>query len=162
MIDFKKISSIEALLAISILLEYESADRLNELAQTAQQHNEPLIADLLKKLAAFSEQHAMDIRELSEGRVLPDMATMGVSWEGLDGASDTLFEDRGSSLNGVQMIQIALRNETQAQNFYCQISLKSEDAEVRKMAAEFANEENEHVMLIQQWLEDNGMEVDDA
>ena len=152
MIDPKKVDTIEALLALSMLLEFESADRLRELAQTMRQHHADELAELLDKLAGFSDSHGAEIRELSDGHVLPDLVTMDVSWEGLEGPDTTMFESISPDMLPYEVLQIALRNEIKGQEFYTDISLNSPSEEVRKMAADFANEENEHVSMIEQWI----------
>ncbi len=153
MIDPEKIDSVEAFLALSMLLEFESADRLRELSACMREHHAEELAQLLDKLAGYSDKHGAEIQELSDGHVLPDLATMGVSWEGLEGPETTVYELINPDMQPYDVLQIALRNEIKGQDFYTQISLHSPDAEVRKLAADFADEENEHVMLMQQWID---------
>ena len=152
MIDPEKIDSVDAFLALSMLLEFESADRLRELADCMRKHSAEELAELLEKLAGYSDLHASEIRELADGRVLPDLATMGVSWEGVEGPETTMFESIQPDMNPYDVLQIALRNEMKGQDFYTNISLHSPNDEVRKLAADFADEENEHVMLMQKWI----------
>jgi len=153
MIDPEKIDTLEALLALSMLLEFESADRLRELSSLMREHHAEELAQLLDKLAGYSDKHASEIQELSEGHVLPDLATMGVSWEGLEGPETTVYESINPKMLPYDVLQIALRNEIKGQDFYTSISLQSPNDEVRKMAAHFADEENEHVMLMQKWID---------
>lgn len=155
MIDPEKIDTVEAFLALSMLLEFESADRLRELALCMREHHAEELAQLLEKLAGYSDLHGSEIQELSEGHVLPDLATMGVSWEGLEGPETTVYESINPDMLPYDVLQIALRNEIKGQDFYTNISLHSPTEAVRKMAAEFANEENEHVSMIQQWIATN-------
>ncbi len=152
MIDPKTIDKIEVFLALSMLLEFESADRLRELAICMRNEHAEELTLLLEQLAEFSDVHASEIQELSEGHVLPDLATMGVSWEGLEGPETTVYESISPTMNPYDVLQIALRNEIKGQDFYTSISLNSPNEDVRKMAADFADEENSHVMLIEQWI----------
>lgn len=153
MIDFRHIDSVETFLALSLLLEYESADRLRELARLMRAQDATDLADLLDRLAGYSRKHAEEIHELAEGRVLPELASDIVAWEGAEGPETTAFESVTPDLSREDMLQIALRNETRGQDFYTRISLESPSEAVRPMAADFAAEENEHVMLLQQWIE---------
>lgn len=152
MLDSKKIETVESFLALSMLLEYESADRLRELAKFMKNHKAPELSELLETLAGYSDQHASEIRELSEGRVLPELATLEMSWEGLEGPETTAYESVTPQMALQDMLQVALRNEKKGQDFYIDISLKSPNDEVRKLAAEFASEENEHVRKLEQWI----------
>jgi rubrerythrin len=45
-------------------------------------------------------------------------------------------------------------NEQRAHDFYFEISKDSPDGDVRALAAEFADEEKEHLELLEKWLED--------
>jgi rubrerythrin len=152
MLDSKKIDTVESFLALSMLLEYESADRLRELAIFMKNHDAPDLSGLLETLAGYSDQHASEIRELSEGRVLPELATLEMTWEGLEGPETTAYESVTPQMASQDMLQVALRNEKKGQDFYIDISLNSPNDEVRKLAAEFASEENEHVRKLEQWI----------
>ena len=154
MIDADKIDTVETFLAISMLLEFESADRLRELSHSMrQEHDAENLAKLLDKLAGYSDMHASEILELSEGHVMPDLATEGMTWEGLEGPETTVYGSINPEMTVLDVLQIALRNEVKGQDFYTHISLNSPNDEVRKLAADFADEENEHVMQLEQWIE---------
>ena len=56
-------------------------------------------------------------------------------------------------MNMVQALRVAMGNEQRAHDFYFAISEESPDAEVRAVAAEFADEEKEHLALLGKWLE---------
>ncbi len=153
MIDCKQIDSVETFLALALLLEYESADRLKELSRLMREQQAKELAELLMRLYSYSRKHVDEIHELAEGRVLPELASSEVVWEGLEGPETTAFESVSPQMSCDDMLQLALRNEIRAQDFYTRISLESPNQEVRRMAADFAAEENEHVMLLQQWIE---------
>jgi rubrerythrin len=152
MLDSKKIDSVEIFLSLSILLEYESADRLRELSKFMLSHQATELSELLETLAGYSDQHASEIRELSEGKVLPELATLDLSWEGLEGPETTAYESVNPNMSVEDMLQVAMRNEVKGQDFYIDISLNSPDEAVRKLAAEFASEENEHVAMLEKWI----------
>ncbi len=156
MIDCKDIDSVETFLALSLLLEYESADRLKELAKAMREQQADALAELLDRLAGYSRKHAEEIHERAEGRVLPELATTDFAWEGPEGPETTAFEAVNAGMSREEMLQVALNNEIRGQEFYTRISLESPNAAVRELAAEFAGEENEHVMLLQQWIDNEG------
>jgi rubrerythrin len=153
MIQAEKIDTLESFLALSMLLEFESADRLTELAIHMREHNATELASLLDELASNSDKHASEIQELSEGHVLPELATLDLTWEGLEGPEVTAYESVTPQTRVNDMLQIALRNEIRGQEFYTRISLRSPDSKVRQLAADFAEEESEHVMLLQQRMD---------
>ena len=56
-------------------------------------------------------------------------------------------------MNRAQALRVAMENEQRAHDFYANISLEAPDDEVRKLAAEFAEEEQEHLDLLVAWRE---------
>jgi rubrerythrin len=57
-----------------------------------------------------------------------------------------------ATMNSARALEIAMRNERRAHDFYAAISRESPDAGVRALAAEFAEEEQEHLALLDIWL----------
>ena len=55
-------------------------------------------------------------------------------------------------MNTAQALNVAMGNEQRAHDFYFAISRESPDADVRALAAEFADEEKEHLALLVKWL----------
>jgi rubrerythrin len=49
-------------------------------------------------------------------------------------------------------LELALRNEERAEAFFRNAGAGLKDARLRKLAAEIADEEADHVRLIRQWL----------
>ena len=47
---------------------------------------------------------------------------------------------------------MALQGECYAAEFFADVAASASDPEVRKMAAELAEEEREHVTLVEKWL----------
>ena len=55
-------------------------------------------------------------------------------------------------MNPAQALLIAQGNEQRAHDFYRGISRESPSAAVRAMAGEFADEEQEHLALLEEWM----------
>jgi len=51
----------------------------------------------------------------------------------------------------LQALRLAMENEQRAHDFYADISKDAPDEVVRKLAAEFAEEEQEHLDLLIEW-----------
>ena len=67
-------------LAHSVALEQEAAQRLYELANTMDVHNNRELQGLLLELAAYSEHHALAVEALCQGRTLPSLRAWEYSW----------------------------------------------------------------------------------
>jgi len=149
----ENIINLDVFLTYSIALEEEAADRHDELADMLDVHNNPGVAATFRKLAHYSRLHAQEIRDHSKGRNLPVIAPWDFCWEDMEGPETA---DPGSVnylMNTAHALKIAMGNEQRAHDFYYEISQHSQDPEVRKMAAEFAQEESEHLELLKMWMD---------
>jgi hypothetical protein len=116
-------------------------------------HNNPDVAETFRKLAHYSRLHAQEIRDRSQGSDLPRIAPWDFGWETMEGPETADIADMNYLMNMVQALRVAMGNEQRAHDFYFAISEESPDAEVRAVAAEFADEEKEHLALLGKWLE---------
>jgi rubrerythrin len=148
-----KMTDLDTFLAYSIALEEEAADRHDELADMLDVHHNPGVAATFRKLAHYSRLHAQEIREHAEGRQLPVIAPWDFGWEDMEGPETGDIAAVNYLMNTVQALAIAMGNEQRAHDFYHDISQASPAADVRKMAAGFAEEESEHLDLLRMWID---------
>jgi rubrerythrin len=97
--------------------------------------------------------HAQEIRDHSRGHNLPVIAPWDFGWESAEGPETADSSDVNYLMNTVHALKIALGNEQRAHDFYFDISKNSQDAAVRALAGEFADEEKEHLELLDKWLQ---------
>lgn len=147
-----RIPDLDTFLAYSIALEEEAAERHDELADVLEVHNNETVAAIFRKLAHYSRLHAAEVRELSAGRTLPRIAPWDFGWDDLEGpetadrdAVDYLVTPRAA-------LEVALRNERSARRFYAGLGQWGLTPEIRETAQAFAEEETEHVELLEAWL----------
>ena len=149
----EKMSDLDTFLAYSVALEEEAADRHDELADMMDVHNNPEVAETFRKLAHYSRLHAQEIRDHSRGANLPVIAPWDFGWEDMEGPETADISDVNYLMSTSHALQIAMGNEQRAHDFYFNISKDSPDGGVRALAAEFADEEKEHLELLEKWLE---------
>ena len=148
-----RISDLDTFLAYSVALEEEAAERHDELADMMDVHHNPEVADTFRKLAHYSRLHAQEIRDHSEGHDLPVIAPWDFGWETMEGPETADVSDVDYLMTTHQALKIAMGNEKRAHDFYFDISRKSPAPDVQALAAEFADEEKEHLELLEKWLE---------
>ena len=148
-----KMSDLDTFLAYSVALEEEAADRHDELADMMDVHNNPEVAETFRKLAHYSRLHAQEIRDHSRGANLPVIAPWDFGWEDMEGPETGDISDVNYMMSTSHALKIAMGNEQRAHDFYFSISKDSSDGDVRALAAEFADEEKEHLELLEKWLE---------
>jgi len=150
----KIIESVSEFLAHAIAMEDESAEHYEMLADSMEIHNNDEVASVFRKLMKYSEKHADEVHDLAEGMVLPNIAPWDYNWNCPD------FPEGGDCSEMVnylmtarQALDIAMHNEIRGRDFYAWVARESPDAEVRRLAGEMADEEQEHVDLLQTMLE---------
>jgi len=148
----KKITDLDTFLTYSVALEEEAAGRHDELADMMEVHNNPEVAGTFRKLAHYSRLHAQEIRDHSKGRTLAVIAPWDFGWESMEGPETADISDVNYMMTTTQALKIAMGNEQRAHDFYHEISKLSPDEAVRALAAEFADEEKEHLELLAKWL----------
>lgn len=146
-----KMTGLPIFLAYSVVLEEEAADRHDELADVMEVHNNPDVANTFRKLAHYSRLHAQEIREHSSEHELPVIAPWDFEWDGYEAPETTDVDQVNYLMNRAQALKIAMANERRAHDFYADISRNAPDSDVRQLAAEFAEEEKEHLELLIEW-----------
>ena len=147
----EKMTDLATFLAYSVTLEEESAERHDELADMMDLHHNPEAAETFRKLAGYSRLHATEIREHSAGHKLPVIAPWEFEWDGMEGPETADIADVNYLMSIAHALKIAMGNERRAHDFYYEISKNSPDAGVQALAAEFAEEEREHLELLEAW-----------
>ena len=149
------IATIPEFLAHALELEYESAERYRELAGNLAVHNNPEIAELFDYLSRMSDLHAQEVEARAQGIVLPQIPPWDFKWAA-GGSPEANAAEQDDDLNylmtPIQALHLALHNEIRGRDFYAQVAAGSPDAEVRQLAAEMVEEENEHAALLEDRL----------
>lgn len=147
----QRMIDLDTFLAYSVALEEEAADRHDELADMMDVHNNPEVAKTFRKLAHYSRLHAQEIRDHAKGASLPVIAPWDFGWENMEGPETADVGDVNYLMNTAHALKIAMGNEQRAHDFYFDISKGSPDKDVCALAAEFAEEEKEHLELLEKW-----------
>jgi rubrerythrin len=147
------IVSVAEFLVHALELENESAERYLELAQTMEMHHNTRVADLFRRLAAMSEEHASEVESRTVGIQLPHIPPWDFKWH-CPGSPEV---DCGHGLIGYRMtalqaLEVARLNEARSRDFYVWVAADCPDPQVRNLASEMAEEELGHVQLIEDWL----------
>ncbi len=146
------IASLPEFLAHAILLERESVERYEELADSMETHNNPEVARLFRKLARFGQLHAHEVEQHAAGMELPQIPPWDFKWSTPEAPESGTMEGVHYLMGTREALEFALHNETMGRDFYAHVAETSPDPEVRRLAAEFADEETEHVGILKEWL----------
>ena len=145
-------SDLALFLAHAVALEAEAAQSYAELADAMDVHNNPKVAELFRKLCHYSELHHADVKKRAEGIELPALKPWEYHWSESGSPEAAPAERTHYMMTPFHCLHLALANEKRGYNYYADIAHKSVDAEVKRLAAEFAAEEAEHVAMLEKWV----------
>jgi rubrerythrin len=137
-------------LAHAIALEREAAERYLELADMMEAHRNDEVSLLFRDMVRYSRLHHDSIVERAGAMALPALKPGQFRWrEPPEAGGDEAFD---YSLNAYDALRYARENELRAMTYYSDVGQQTSDAEVRRLASEFAAEETEHVEALDDWL----------
>ena len=146
------IDSVAELLAHSHALESEAAERYEELADQMDYHNNPELAELFRKMAAIEAKHVAKVDEMAKEVELPRMAAWDYRWLDAEAPETTPVGKAHYRMTPHHALSLMLRNEERAVAFFAEVARLANDAQVRAMADELAEEERHHVALLKDWI----------
>jgi len=147
------IHSVDELMAYAYALEAEASERYAEFADAMEAHNNREVAELFRKLARIEHRHAEQVLEEMHWVTAPPPPHRGYRWEGPEGPESGDVTDLHYLMQPYHALQIALHNEKRAEKFFADLTKKASIASVREAARQMQQEEDEHVRLIEQWIQ---------
>ena len=142
--------TVDEFLAAAYAMEVEASDRYAELAEQMDSHNNSEVAELFSKLSRIEGLHRDQIMEQAGWPAPPDAVV--IRWEWPEGAETTDYGDLHYLMQPWHALKLAEHNERRAADFFQRFADADLPIEIRREAAEMAEEEREHVRLIQEWL----------
>ena len=137
-------------LAHAIALENEAAERYLELADMMEAHRNDEVSALFRDMERYSRLHHDSIAARAMGEALPELLSVDFRWtRGPEVTGEEAFDPE---LKAYDALRIARDNEVRGLDYYSQVGINTTDPEVRRLAAEFAAEESEHVQALDDWL----------
>ncbi|UCH17747.1 MAG: ferritin family protein [Burkholderiales bacterium] len=137
-------------LAHAIALEHEAAERYLELADMMEAHRNDEVSQLFRDMVRYSRMHHDSIVARAGAMELPELRPGQYRWRHPPEAGGEEAFDY--SLNAYDALRYARENELRAMQYYSEVGQHATDEEVRRLAAEFAAEETEHVEALDDWL----------
>lgn len=155
----KEIGSTEEFYAHALAIEREAAMRYWELAHHLLLYHKHDVAAVLLQLARLEYEHMMDLERRAAGMALPRLAPSEHCWRDLESRDGEPSLMARCLTRPRQAFEIALRNERHAKNFYDRMSATACDSNIRRLAAEQASEEAQHIAYIERALQNESVAV---
>ena len=138
-------------MARAYAMELEATERYAQFADQLDTHNNREVAQMFRKLAAVEALHAKRILEEMNWPSMPALPP-AYAWETVEGPETAPHDALHYLMQPYHALEIALRCELQAQQYFEGIAARQAPPTVRKAALEMADEEREHVRLIRDWM----------
>lgn len=145
-------NSVEEFLVYAARLEQEAALRFDELADAAQSFGNAEVSDFFRQMAEYSRMHLEEARKRGGFRDLPAIASGEFQWDGLESPEAAAIWAADPLMDVATALDVALDAEMRGLDFYQKVLAATDDPEIKAMAAEFVEEEGEHVAAIKRWI----------
>ncbi|MCC6888365.1 MAG: ferritin family protein [Hyphomicrobiales bacterium] len=145
------ISTLADLLAVAYRIEADAVERYNVLADQMQMCNNAELAAIFRDLARAEGLHAEEIRKLAGDLDLVEIGRRLGNWKG-DSPEEVDLGAAHYMMTPWHALQLSLVGEKRALEFFTSIVNTASDPKVKDMAAEFVEEEAEHVNLVYRLL----------
>jgi rubrerythrin len=137
-------------LAHAVALEQEAAERYLELADMMESYRNDPVSALFRDMHRFSVLHRDQIQARVGKVVLPVLKSWEYRWRTPpEVGGEEAFEP---GLDAYSALRYARENERRALAYYRAVAEESTDAEVKRLASDFADEEAGHVASLDKWL----------
>lgn len=147
-----KPDAYEDFMAGAYVMELEAAERYADFAEQMEMHNNAEVAQLFRKLAKIEGLHAQQILD-EMGWKTPKRALFALRWETPEAPETVPMTDLHYLMQPYHALELALESEKRAEKHYAAVARgRGTPAAVKKVAAEMAADEKEHVRLIREWM----------
>jgi len=145
-------TKVATFLAHALALEVEAADRYEELADVMEVHNNSEVALMFRQMSEFSRMHGLQVKQRAQGHQLPKLRSWEYRWNTPEPPEVGTPDATHYLMTAWHALSFAMENERRGLTYYASVAADSDDAEVRRLAAEMAEEEREHVATLERWL----------
>jgi len=147
-----KISNLADLFAIAYQIEADAVDRYELLASQMETHNNPDLVAAFRDLARAEAIHRDEIRRLAGDIDVVAHARKVAKWSRGESPEEVDIGAAHYLMTPWHALQLALAGEKRALAFFTSVVETTKDPAVKTMAAEFVEEEAEHVNLVHRLL----------
>ena len=146
------IVSVADLLALAHQIETDAVQRYTELAEQMETHNNQELVTVFRDLARAEGIHAEEIRKMAGDIDLAAQAQRLGRWKKGGSPEEADLGAAHYLMTPWHALQLALTGEKRALAFFTSVADSAKDAKIKDMAAEFVEEEAEHVNLVYRLL----------
>ena len=147
-----RITSLPDLFAVAYQIEADAVERYELLADQMGTHNNPELVAVFRDLARAEAIHRDEIRRLAGDIDVVAHGRRMAKWNRSESPEEADLGAAHYLMTPWHALQLSLVGEQRALAFFTSIVDTTKDPAIKKMAAEFMEEEAEHVNLVQRLL----------
>lgn len=136
----------------ALAIELEAVQSYKELTDQMQQCGNDEVAGFFAAMSDLEAKHAEKIRQASAHIDLPELAPWEYLWPGMESPETIDLTAVHYLMTPHQALKLALENEMSALAFFKAAAKGGIDEKTRILAAEFAEDECQHVAWMKDWL----------
>lgn len=144
--------TVEDFLAHAVALEEDSAVRFDDMADALEVHQNHEVTELFRRMAHYSRLHLAEAQKMAEGLNLPHFKPWEYKWPDAEPPETPEMDATHYLMTPHHALVMALDSEKRGQAFYADLATHNANETIRELAAEFAEEEAEHVALLETML----------
>jgi rubrerythrin len=143
-----EIGSLADLLAVAYQIEADAVERYEVLADQMETHNNPELVAVFRDLARAEAIHRDEVRRLAGDVDVVSHARQVAKWSRGESPEEVDLGKAHYLMTPWHALDLALAGEKRALAFFTSVADTAADPGIKKMAEDFAEEENEHVNLV--------------
>ncbi len=148
---FESVEGIADFYAHALAIECQAIIRYKELADQLEGGNRP-VAELFRWLSDKEAEHAQNVARRAAGIALPELKPSEYEWRDAHSPEADASFAIHPLMTPRDALEIALRNEQRARDYFRHSAHRAAAHDMRRLAGEMANEEEEHIAQIESAL----------
>lgn len=149
----KRITTRADFLAHALAVEEEATERYAVFAGQMETTNNPDVASLFREMERLEGEHARAIESMIGDLELPRIEPWELDWGDMEQPEAIDYSATHYLMTPYQALTLVLKAEQRAVDFFQAVADGHAPPDVRTLAAEFADEEREHVAKVARWRE---------
>ena len=145
------ITSAEHLFAQVYAMKCESEDRLQDLIDSLQQHNNSAAAEIFSRTLELIQGSIKNIEQRTQGMQFPQIPPWEAQWHCEEQADYLCIENAHYLMTSLQALELAILNEKRFQAFFKQQIDIAVNKKIRHMADDFLTQEKQLTKQMHSW-----------
>jgi rubrerythrin/ferredoxin len=147
-----RMTSVEMFLAYAMKVEEDAAGHFDELGGAMEACGNTEVGALFRQLAGYSRLHWEETKARAASMDVAGHIPDDTMWPALETPEQTSLWAGDAEMSWRDALKAALEGERKGFEFYHHVARTAANADIRALAKSFADEEAEHVQILERWI----------